>query len=283
MKNILLIIFITGFFACKKETTSSTEKTPAAVILNLSYGTDPLQKMDLYLPAGRIADTTKLIVMIHGGAWIAGDKTDFTGFVPRIQQLFPGYAIANINYRLASVIGNFFPVQENDVRSAVNFLIQKREEYLFSDKLVLFGASAGGHLAALQAYKYSSPAIKVVVDFFGPTEMVALYDSYTLPASRAGLQLLMGGTPATNPSMYFNSSPVNFVTAQSSPTIILHGDADDVVPLNQSVILKNKLQSMNVPHQLEIYPGMGHDNWPDPIMNNALSKIRTFVYAHINK
>jgi acetyl esterase/lipase len=282
MKNFILIIIIAGFFSWKKETTASPEKIPALVILNVAYGNDPAQKMDLYLPAGRSADTTKLIVMIHGGAWISGDKSDFTGSVPRIQQLFPGYAIANINYRLASIVGNYFPVQENDVKAAVQFLIQKRNEYLFSEKLVLFGGSAGGHLAALHAYKYTTPAVKVVVDFFGPTDLVALYDSYSAP-SRAGLQLLLGGTPATNPTMYFNSSPVNFVTSTSSPTIIIHGDADDVVPLEQSVILKNKLQLMNVPHQLEIYPGMAHDNWPDPVMNNALSKIRVFVYAHINK
>jgi acetyl esterase/lipase len=283
MKNFFFVFLLLGFISCKKESTSDPViEVAAKTITNVAYGTDPAQSMDIYLPKGRTADSTKLIIMIHGGAWLSGDKSEFTGYIPKIQQLFPGYAIANMNYRLASLAGNYFPSHENDVKSAVDFLLQKRTEYLFNDKIILFGASAGGHLATLQAYKYSIPKIKAVVDFFGPADMVDLYNTTTDFQAKAGLQILMGGTPSTNPQLYFSSSPVNYVNAQSPPTIILHGDQDIIVNVNQSIALKNKLQTAGVPVQLEIYPGMGHDPWPDAVMDNALAKVKVFISTYVH-
>lgn len=284
MKKLVFLFILAGFISCKKDGADNNNLTtaiPAKTLSNIAYGSDPAQKMDIYLPQGRTQDTTKLILMIHGGAWLSGDKSEFTPFVPKIQQLFPGYAIANMNYRLASLTGNYFPTQENDVKAAIDFLLSKRTEYLFSEKLVLFGGSAGAHLATLQAYKYAQPKIRAVVDFFGPTDLEVYYNS-TTPQAQGGMQLLLGGTPSTNPQMYFNSSPVKFVSAQSPPTIILHGDQDVVVNVSQSVALKNALTAVGVPVQLEIYPGLGHDAWPDAVMDNALAKVKIFIYTHVH-
>jgi acetyl esterase/lipase len=281
MKNVLFLLFLAGFISCNKNEEKPAVIEPAKTHLEVAYGSDPEQTMDIYLPSGRSADTTKLLLMIHGGAWMSGDKSEFTPYISKLQQLFPGYAIANMDYRLATVSGNFFPTQENDVKAAISLLMSKRTEYLFSDKIVLFGASAGGHLSALQAYKYSSPKIRVVVDMFGPSDMVDLFNSSNFQ-SQAALQILMNGTPTSNPAIYQNSSPINFVTAQSPPTIIFHGDQDLLVNVSQSVELKNALQAAGVPVQLEIYPGMGHELWPEAVMDNALAKVRTFVNAHVN-
>lgn len=283
MKKLFFVFFsIALLVSCGKGVDVQPQKPlPAEALSNVSYGSDPAQKMDVYLPGGR-TDTTKLIVLVHGGAWMTGDKSDFSFFVPVLQQKFPGYAIANINYRLATIAANHFPAQENDMKAAVDFLVQKSNDYRISQKIILLGASAGAHMALLQAYKYSSPKIKAVIDFFGPTDMAALFNS--LPAgslTQTALQIVMSGTPVTNASLYTQSSPINFVNAQSSPTLILHGTADDVVPIAQSNDLKARLQNFGVVHQMVTYPGLGHDVWPPATMNDAFNKIETFIKTNV--
>ena len=206
----------------------------ATTMTNVSYGTDANQKMDVYLPANRATATTKVIILVHGGAWISGDKADIASFVDTLKRRVPDYAIININYRLATPPStNVFPTQENDMKAAVDYVYSHRAEYLISDKFVLMGASAGGHLALLQAYKYTTPKIKAVVDYCGPTDMVAIYNDYAgSPLNQAGIQALMSGTPATNATLYASSSPLTFVNTTSCPTIIFQGSADLTVTLS---------------------------------------------------
>ena len=167
------------------------------------------------------------------------------------------------------------------MKAAMDFLAQKSGSYHFSPNFVLLGASAGGHLALLQGYKYNQPKVKAVVDFFGPVDMVGMYNSAANPLTQQGILLLMNGSPTTNPTLYQQSSPINFVTAQSPPTIILHGDGDIIVNLSQSVALKNKLQSVGVTNQLVVYPGQGHELWPTPVMNDAFDKVVAFIQANV--
>lgn len=280
MKQLLFLFVIVLLVSCKKN--DSVDQSSAKTITNVSYGTDASQKMDVYLPAGRNSDSTKLMILVHGGAWISGDKSDFASFIPVIQQRFPGYAVANINYRLANTISNHFPTQENDMKAVIDFLIQKSAEYQVSQKFILLGASAGAHMSLLQAYKYSSPKILAVIDFFGPTDMVDLYNFYSSSANNQTLfQLLMSGTPSSNAGLYSQSSPINFVTSQSSPTIIFHGTADDVVPISESTDLKNKLSSFGVPNQMTSYPNVGHEIWPANVMNDVYNKMEQFIKTNV--
>ena len=279
--GFILFCFVLVITSCQKENEATPgQALPAETFTNVSYGSDAAQKMDIYLPAGRQTDTTKMIVMVHGGAWVEGDKNDFNSFVTVLKQRLPGYAIANINYRLATVSGNYFPTQENDMKAAINFLVQKTNDYHISEKFVLLGASAGAHMALLQAYKYTSPKIRAVVDFFGPADMVSLYNSSGVN-TKLGLQLLLGGTPAGNPSMYQQTSPINFIDEQDPPTIIFHGDQDVIVNVSQSTLLKNKLQTFGITNQLTVYPGMDHDLWPAAIMNDSFDKIEAFIKANV--
>jgi acetyl esterase/lipase len=268
--------------SCKKE-ISADQILSAQTLTNVSYSTDASQKMDVYLPPNRNTDSTKLMVLVHGGAWISGDKSDFASFIPVIQQRFPGYAIANVNYRLATATTNHFPAQEDDMKSAIEFLTQKSNDYHISQKMVLLGASAGAHMALLQAYKYSTPKIQAVVDFFGPTDMTELYTFYSSsPTNQTLFQLLMNGTPTSNASLYVQSSPINFVSAQSCPTIIFHGDADDVVPISESVALKNKLRSFGIAVQMTSYANVGHELWPANIMNDTYDKMEQFIKTNVH-
>jgi acetyl esterase/lipase len=249
-------------------------------MLNVSYGTNAQQKMDVYLPSTRNATTTIVIIMIHGGGWNTGDKADFNKYVDSLKKREPSYAIFNINYRLANT-PDLFPAQEQDVKAAVEFIYNQRQEYKISDKFVLVGASAGAHLALLQGYKYSTPIKpKAIIDFFGPTDLVALYNNPLNPLVQPTLLSVIGGTPTTNSTIYTQSSPINFVSAQSPPTMIFHGGVDIVVSPSQSVLLDTKLQTAGVIHQYFFYPTEGH-GWVGANLSDSFNKIQAFLAANV--
>jgi len=278
MKRFWVLMLLVSFLSCKKESNNPTPKDET--YLNVAYGTDTAQKMDVYLPGVRSITETKVLIVIHGGAWFSGDKSEFTEFVPALKKRLSNYAMFNINYRLAKVGGNFFPTQEDDVKAAVNYIYSKAEEYKINkDKIVLLGASAGAHLALQEAYKNDQGKIKAVVDFFGPADMTALYN-FSPSITRSLMQLLLSGAPTSNPQMYQLSSPINFVSAQSPPTIILHGGKDDVVPIASSVQLKDKLQANGVITVMYTYPNEGH-GWFGPTLEDSFDKIAAFLLSQV--
>lgn len=283
-KYLPAFLLLLTIASCKKK--DSTDNTVAASTqLNVSYGTDPQQKMDIYLPAGRSTATTKVMVMIHGGAWTAGDKSDFAAQVDTMKRRLPEYAIFNINYRLSANPNNLFPTQENDVKAALQFIYSKSAEYLISDKYVLVGASAGGHLAMLQAYKYTVPVkVKAVVDFFGPSDLTDMYNNPVGGNAFLSLALAtaVGKTPAQDAALYTNSSPVTFITAGSAmPTIILQGGVDPLVSPNQSAAVKNKLTTAGIANQYVFYPTGGHGDWNNATYYDAFTKIEAFLKLYV--
>lgn len=277
MKKLLpLLMLVMTAASCVKDNDS--ENVPDTQI-NVSYGSHAQQKMDIYLPPQRSSSTTKVLVMIHGGGWSGGDKSDFTAGIAGVQQLLPGYAIFNINYRLAAT-GNVnpFPAQEQDVKAAIEYIYNRREQFQISEKFVYLGASAGGHLALLQGYKHTSPVRpKAIIDFFGPTDLTALYNNSALAALL--LPQALGGTPTSNPTLYQSSSPINYVTAQSSATMILQGGIDDLVPPSQSTALRDRLNTAGVANQYVFYPNEGH-GWGDPSATDSYLKIAAFLQIH---
>lgn len=276
MKFIFLLPLILMITSCQKTPGNPPGLAPK-VVLNVSYGNDARHKMDVYLPENRNTTDTKTIILIHGGAWMSGDKSEFTGFVDTLRKRVPEFAIINLNYRLASMTGNYFPSQENDIKQAFEYILSKSEEYGISKKTILLGASAGGHLALLQGYK-NAPAgtVEAVVDFFGPTDMISLHDNASDPTLVPLLQTLMGGTPVSNPSLYASSSPINFVTANTPPTIILQGGLDELVDVSQSELLKAKLETNSVIHEYVFYPTEGH-GWFGPTLTNSFNRIQQFL------
>jgi acetyl esterase/lipase len=275
--SILLLSLV--FSSCKKN--DETEQDQPVSMLNVSYGTNAQQKMDVYLPSNRSTTNTKVIIMIHGGGWNSGDKADFNEYVDSLKKREPSYAIFNINYRLANS-PDLFPVQEQDVKAAVEFINSKRQEYKISDKFVLVGASAGAHLALLQGYKYSTPIKpKAIIDFFGPTDLVTLYNNPPNPLVQPTLLAVTGGTPTTNNTLYTQSSPINFVSSQSPPTMILHGGIDIVVSPSQSVSLDTKLFIAGVTHQYVFYPAEAH-GWVGANLTDSFNKIQAFLAANVD-
>lgn len=283
--KLLITLLLAGstLIACNKSKDGNDNGNGSAVTMkDVAYGNDASQKMDIYLPAGRTTSTTKVIVLVHGGGWTAGDKAEFDPYIGTLQQRLPDYAIFNINYRLAVNNVNRFPAQENDVKAAVEFIANKLSEYNVSNKVVLLGFSAGAHLALLQGYKHTS-AIKpkAIISFFGPTDLVDMYNNPASMYAPLLLEALLGTKPTQDLNAYQQSSPTFFVNGSVAPTLLLHGGQDNLVAYSQSIILRDKLQAAGVVNQYIFYPNEGH-GWYGPTLNDSFDKVEAFLDANVN-
>ncbi|WP_285008802.1 alpha/beta hydrolase [Pedobacter faecalis] len=181
MKNTIGILTVLSLFilsSCKKDKKVNLE---AQVITDVSYGTDSRQKMDVYLPEGR-NENTPVIVFLHGGGFVAGDKSDFSGQSSQLSAR--GFAVLNVNYRLVDIDGVLStPIvhkpsavkisdQLLDIQAAVNMAVSKRGDWkISSDKWGIAGHSAGGTLALLYAYgdRNSDNRVKAAANWAGAT------------------------------------------------------------------------------------------------------------------
>ncbi len=280
---ILLFTLVIFVISCKKDNVAPTppvDLVKPVTYTDLSYGADALQKMDIYLPGGRTVTTTKTIVVIHGGAWLDGDKADMTFVVDSMKKRNSGFAFINVNYRLALYgVSNLFPTQELDIKSAIDFYLSKTTGYLVSKDLIILGASAGAHLALLHSYKNDTGKhVKAVIDFFGPTDLVSIWNQGYY--QQLALTAAIGKSYTDDPAIYTQSSPINFVTAQSPPTIILQGLIDDIVLPVQSTMLADKLTSTGVTNKIFTYPNEGH-GFSDASNTDALNKIIPFLSTNV--
>ena len=274
--HLLVVVVTIALFSCKKDEPQS-DPNAAKIEYNVSYGNDPRQKMDIYLPANRSTTSTKLFIYIHGGGWMAGDKADFGGAYPVLNATLENYAFISMNYRLCDTVANTnkFPAQETDVITAINFIKSKLGEWRISNKAVICGASAGGHLALLHGYKNNNDQfIRGIINYFGPTHMDSLYPYSGLTSSL--LNEVIGGPPAQEPALYFSSSPTNYITANSIPTITFHGVNDIIVPIEQSELLQQTLLDNGVMHEFEHYPNEGH-GFSQPITAHSVVRIKEFL------
>ena len=280
MRNIYIVSLLLLFLASCNSETLTPNSNESAAYPNVEFGSDALQKMDVFLPAGRTVNTTKTIVIIHGGSWTSGDKSEMTAVVDSLKKRLPNYAFINLNYRLAvNNAINVFPAQENDVKAAIEFYLGKSSTYEISKDIIVLGASAGAHLAMLHSYKNDPDKhVKAVVDLFGPTDLVEEWNEGFLP--QLALMAATGKTYDQDPAIYTQSSPVNFITAQSPPTIAFQGGMDYIVIPAQTNILIAKLNTMGVSNQLVMYPNEGH-GFSQANNTDAITKTLIFISKYV--
>ncbi|MEM9366315.1 MAG: alpha/beta hydrolase [Planctomycetota bacterium] len=222
---------------------------------------------DAPFPAGPLRP---LVVWIHGGAWRSGSKSR----VPVLPWLQHGFMIASVDYRLSPVAR--FPAQIHDIKAAIRFMVSQREHFRINpDQIVVAGASAGGHLAALVGTtnghaalewdREGSPAepanVRAIVSFYGAANLLSILSQSTehgLSVRVPALRLLLGTLPAETPGIARLASPVSHVDAHDPPLWLIHGDADPQMPPEQSHELMRAYQDHGLPASLDIIEGGLH-------------------------
>jgi acetyl esterase/lipase len=248
--------------------------------MNVPYGKDASQHMDIYLPVNRSATKTKSLILIHGGGWSSGSRHNFTSYLDSFKLRMPDYAIFNVDYRLVTA-NTIFPSQENDIKAAIDFITAHTDIYKINPgRFVLLGVSAGAHLALLQAYKNNLPEIAAVIDFFGPTDLTEMYNKPWNAMIQHLLETLIEGTPETNAAAYYNSSAVSFINTETPPTLIFHGRQDQLVNISQSQLLHQKLQQAGVADKLVVYNNAGH-GWFGATLSDSFDKIEAFLQKYV--
>ena len=199
-----------------------------------------------------------VIVTIHGGSWQNGSPDDDFVFLDHWAKV--GYAVFAIDYRRAPT--HRFPAQLEDVRAALNFIVQHAPEYNADvRRMVLFGRSAGGHLAMLAAYTPGAPRVSAVMSYYGPTDPTAGYNGPPSPDPmdiRRILRDLLGGTPQEHPDDYAQASPITYAGSKRPPTLLVHGGRDHVVKAVFAERMFERLRSGGTDAELLTLPWAEH-------------------------
>ena len=237
---------------------------------DVEYGTHERQVLDLNIPKETDGEIG-LVLFIHGGAWIAGDKSSYENGIRSAADTY-GYAAASINYRYISDTVSFADILD-DIDAALACIKEIGiENGVNINKVLLTGDSAGGHLSLLYAYSRAETAPitpAAVVSNSGPTD---LYDNNFYINNALGDAEVLAGlfsdgcgkefTYAERESVkqeLMEASPVYYVNENTVPTVINHGMKDSIVPFSNAQTLDAKLTEYNVTHYFNAYPNSDHD------------------------
>jgi len=238
-------------------------------------------KMDLYLPPVKNAPTP-VVINIHGGGWNKGNKesqTGFSGFFKR------GYAVANIGYRLTGVATA--PAAVEDTRCALIYLISNAKKLNIDvNKIVIMGGSAGGHLALMGGLLENNHIFDTNCKGTENIKVAAIIDKYgitdvwdwgygTIKTSKSATSWL--GGKAKDKDFAMSVSPLYQVKKTSPPVFIVHGDADPIVPYQQSVDLKAKLDALGVKNEFITVKGGLHGKFTPEDNSMVNAKIMEFL------
>ena len=248
--------------------------------------------LDLYMPAG--VEKPPLVVWIHGGAWSRGSKDS-----ARMEFVDSGFALASIGYRLSGEAR--FPAQIHDIKASIRFLRAMAPKFGYrKEQIAISGSSAGGHLAALVGttndhaelegrvggYFDQSSSIQAIVDYYGPTNLNSILAQSTphgLSVRVPALELLLGGKPPETVSKLAElASPVAHVDANDPPLLMLHGDQDPQVPINQSHELQGAYEKAGLTVHFKVVHGGAHGGKAFVDTKN-MERVRAFLTHTIGK
>ena len=244
-------------------------QSPTAAPETVTYsdvGAQGLQ-MDVYRAAETAtAQLVPAIVVVHGGSWNAGNKSDFAHWNHWLSR--QGFTVFDIQYRLAPQPN--WREATGDVKTAVAWVKRHAAHYnVDPHRLALLGRSAGGHLALLAAYTPNDPAlppgdhsdantrVRAVISLYGPTDLTWGYNNPAHPDVVNGprtLRRFLGGDPASLPDIYTEASPISHVGAQTPPTLLFHGERDLLVGPQHARRLSAKLTAAHAAFQAVYIP-----------------------------
>ncbi|MET7683341.1 alpha/beta hydrolase [Streptomyces sp. NPDC005423] len=235
-------------------------------------GARPLE-LDLWLPTETGTRPLPLLLLVHGGAWRRG-RRDEMGY--RLRSWHPGplariaasgFAVASVDYRLSGEA--VFPAQIEDLRDALGWLGRRSAELgLDTTRTVVWGESAGGHLAALLALADDLPGITGAVVWYAPSDLTLNAENPHTPDA-----LLLGAAPADVPRLAVQASPLRQVRRGAPPFFVAHGEADSMVDAAHSRRLAERLTEAGVPTELRLLPGADHvwHGLPDDQLENIFA------------
>ena len=207
-----------------------------------------------------------------------------------------GYALASIDFSLST--GKIFPAQVHEIKAAIRFLRANANKYGFQPgKIIIWGSSSGGHLAALVAttnnhkelegdignYTSTSSSVQGCIDYFGPTNFLTILNQSTphgLNVRLPALAILLGKPVEQATTLAKLASPVFHVDAADPPMFIVHGEQDVQVPINQSIELLSAYKSKKLTVQMEFIPNAGHSD-PAYFKKELLDKIDKFLKENV--
>ena len=256
-------------------------RAAAEQFTDLAYATrSPAQTLDLFLPE-RTGTAVPLVVYVHGGAFLAGDKADPGAQLDALHAR--GHAVASVNYRLSGEA--LFPAGVQDVKAAVHWLRAAAPRFgIDPGRIGAWGESAGGYLVAMLGVTgdrrtvfddaelglpATSSAVQAVVDWYGPTDFLAMdthamasrcpqpqgHDDPGSPESR-----WLGAPIQSVPALARTANPVTHVAGAAAlpPFLVVHGDSDCLVPHGQSEVLVEALRARAADVTFTLLDGVGH-------------------------
>jgi acetyl esterase/lipase len=227
--------------------------------------------LDLYVPTD--VKRPPLVIYVHGGAWNAGNKTQYPVFLVE-----HGYAVATLDFRSTDLAP--FPANVHDIKAAIRYLRGKARDYGYrGDRIAITGASSGGHLAALVGvtngnaalegdegdFRGESSSVQAIVSWFGASDLTTILAQSTpfgLEVRVPALKRLLGDQPEKVPEIARLASPVFQVDAKDPPLLLLHGDQDRQMPINQLHELDGAYAKAGLKAETFVLHGVGHDGGP---------------------
>jgi acetyl esterase/lipase len=251
---------------------------PITYELDIPYAAtgNPRQRLDLYLPKNRKSARLPVIVFIHGGGWMQGDKSDGAGkLMPFVRT--GKYAGVSVGYRLSGEA--IWPAQIHDCKAAIRWVRANAAKHGFHpDRIGVWGRSAGGHLVLMLGLSGDVPELEgnigphagvsskvsAVANFFGVSELLAMIgqpSDIDRTKPDAPEALLIGGPLLENPGKAKAASPITYVTPNDPPVLTVHGNKDRTVPYDQAVRLDAALRKADVMSYFVTVKGGGHGNF----------------------
>jgi acetyl esterase/lipase len=273
--------------ACQSPAADDDPDFPAGTrqLRNLDYaqpGGTPL-RLDLFVPPSD--RPLPLIIWIHGGGWMEGNKDEEVEALPLV---WHGFAVASVDYRLTDRA--IFPAQIHDVKAAVRFLRANAAKFgLDPDRFGVWGESAGGHLAALlgttsangelegaEGVTGVSSRVQAVFDWYGESDLLQRNETVAHITDTK----LLGGPVRLNREKARLASPITYVTKDAPPFLIVHGDKDDNVDVAQSLLLDRALRRVKAPVQLIVVKGGPHGG-DDYFTGEMFGEVIRFFERHV--
>ncbi len=261
--------------------------------LRYADGAGRAHLLDLYVPS-TLDRPRPVLIWIHGGGYGKGDKSP----CPAALIVPDGFVVAAVNYRLSGEAP--FPAQIYDLKGAVRWLRAHATEYgIDPTRFGVWGGSAGGHLAALMGTSggdkdlegniggnlEQSTRLQAVCDWYGPTDMSKIYEQ-AAPDNRfkrhpelSPIALLFGGLDKATPQMLQLANPIHYISQNTPPFLVMHGDHDDLVPIAQSQMLVDALKKQRIPCDFVVVKGAGHGK--GFTMLSAGLRVRAFFIARL--